>query len=75
VSSILSSETSAVAGAGNLVDCKIASRTLAILLFLGVVVAVVDSFGNSVTIGGLSSFGCSSVVLFVPGSSTRSRLA
>ena len=34
---------------------KTASKTLAILLFLGVVVAVADSFGSAVT----STFGCS----------------
>ena len=40
-------------------DSKTASKTLAILLFLGVVVAVGDSFGNAVTVGQLSTFGCS----------------
>jgi hypothetical protein len=56
-------------------DSKTASKTLAILLFLGVIVAVVDSRGNPVTIGGLSSFGYSSVIFFIPGSSTGSTLA
>ena len=65
-SSILSLETSVVAEAGNLVDYKTASKTLAILLFLGVVVAVVDSFSNPVAIGGLNSFDYSSAVFFVP---------
>jgi hypothetical protein len=39
-----------------------ASKTLAILLFLGVVVAAVVRFGNPVVVGGLSRFGCASVV-------------
>jgi hypothetical protein len=33
----------------------------AILLFLGVVVVVVDSFNSLVTAGGLSNFGCSAI--------------
>jgi hypothetical protein len=58
------------------VDFKITSKTLAILLFLGVVVVAVDSFGNLVTVGGLNSFGCSSAIeLFVSGSSTGPTLA
>jgi hypothetical protein len=44
------------------VDFKTASKTLVILLFLGVIVVVeaVVSFGNSVMDGGLSSLQCSS---------------
>jgi hypothetical protein len=49
-------------------------QNIAVLLFLGVVVVVASSFDNSVTVGGLSSFGCSSV-FFDPGSSTGSTLA
>jgi hypothetical protein len=56
------------------VDYKTASKTLAILLFLGVLVAVVDSFNNPVAIVGLNSFDYSSAVFFVPGSSTGSTL-
>jgi hypothetical protein len=51
-------EVSVVAGVGVFIDSKTASKTLAILLFFGVIVAVVDSFDNS-GFGGLSSFGCS----------------
>jgi hypothetical protein len=44
------------------VDFKTTSKMLAILLFLGVIVVdvAVVSFGNSVVVGGLSSFECSS---------------
>jgi hypothetical protein len=35
---------------------KIASKTLAILLFLGVIDVAVVSFGNLVVVGGLSNF-------------------
>ena len=42
-------------------DSKTTSKTLAILLFLGVAVVVVDSFDSPVTVGGLSTFGCSAV--------------
>jgi hypothetical protein len=43
------------------VDFKTASKTLAILLFLGIVVVVAPdvNFGNSVTVEGFTSFGCS----------------
>jgi hypothetical protein len=53
-----------------------ASKTLVILLFLGVVVAVVVSFGNPIMVGGLNSFGWSSAVeLFVSISSIGPILA
>jgi hypothetical protein len=55
-------------------DSKTTSKTLVILLFLGVVVVVVDSFGNPVTAGGLSTFGYS-VVFSDSGSFTGSALA
>jgi hypothetical protein len=42
-------------------DSKTASKTLAILIFLGVVVVVVDKFVSPVTAVGLSTFGCSVV--------------
>jgi hypothetical protein len=61
-------------GVGIFTNSKTASKTLAILLFLGVVVAVADSFGNSVTMGQLSNFGYSAV-FFGPGSSTGPALA
>jgi hypothetical protein len=38
---------------------KTSSKMLAILLFLGVVVAVLDGFDNPITARGLSTFGCS----------------
>jgi hypothetical protein len=68
-------EDSAETGVGIFTDSKTASRTLAIILFVGVVVAVADSFGNYVTVGQLSNFGCSSTVSFGPGSSTGPTLA
>jgi hypothetical protein len=74
-SSIFSPKASAEAEVGVFTDSKTTSKTLAILLFLGVVVAVVDSFGNPATVGGLSSFGYSSIVSFGPGSFTGSALA
>jgi hypothetical protein len=59
------------AGVGVYMDSKTSSKTLAILLFLEVMVVVVDSFGNSSTVAGLSSFGCPSAVFFGPDSFTR----
>jgi hypothetical protein len=50
-----SPEASAEVGGGVFTDSKRASKTLAILLFLGVVVVAADSFGNNVII----IFGCS----------------
>jgi hypothetical protein len=47
---------------------------LAILLFLGVVVVVVDSFDSPVTARGLSTFGCSAI-FSDSGSFTRFALA
>jgi hypothetical protein len=64
-----------VAGVGIFIDSKTTSKTLAILLFLGVVVAVVDSFGNSATTEGLNNFGYSSVVFSISSSFTASALA
>jgi hypothetical protein len=61
-------------GVGIFIDSKTTSRMLAILLFLGVVVVVVDNFGSSATNGGLNSFGCSSVVFSAFGSFTASAL-
>jgi hypothetical protein len=55
----LSSGASVEAGVGIFVDFKTASKTLAILLFLGVIVAAVVSFSNPVVVGGLSNFECS----------------
>jgi hypothetical protein len=55
MSSFFSPEASAEAGVGALMDYKIASKTLAILLILRVDVVVV-SFGSPVTSGGLSTF-------------------
>jgi hypothetical protein len=49
----------AEAGTGAFTDSKTASNTLAILLFLGVAVVVLDGFDNPVTTRGLSTFGCS----------------
>jgi hypothetical protein len=43
----------------SLADSKTTSKTLAILLFLGVAVVVLDGFDNPVTVGGISTFGCS----------------
>jgi hypothetical protein len=74
-SSIFSPEASAEAGVGVFTDSKTASTTLAILLFLGVVVAVADTFDNSVTVGQLSNFGWSSAVFFGLGSFTEPALA
>jgi hypothetical protein len=54
-----SPDASAVAGTGAFMDSKTASKTLAILLFLGVAVAVLDGLDNLVTTRGLSTFGCS----------------
>jgi hypothetical protein len=52
-SSTLSLGASVEVGLGIFVDFKTASKTLAILLFLGVivVVAAIVSFGNSVVVG------------------------
>jgi hypothetical protein len=44
-------------GTGAFIDSKIASKMLAILLFLGVAVAVLDGFDNPATARGLSTFG------------------
>jgi hypothetical protein len=44
---------------GAFTDSKTASKTLAILLFLGVAVVGLDSFDSPVTAGGLSTFGYS----------------
>ena len=54
-------DASAEAGVGAFTDSRTTSKTLAILLFLGVAVVVVDSFDNRVTVGGLSTFGCSAI--------------
>jgi hypothetical protein len=61
-SSTLSLGASVEAGVGIFVDFKTTSKTLVILLFLGVIVVVgaVVSFDNSVVVGGLSSLECSS---------------
>jgi hypothetical protein len=67
-------DASAEAGVGAFMDSKITSKTLAILLFLGVAVVVVDSFGSPVIAEGLSIFGCS-VVFSDSGSFTGSALA
>jgi hypothetical protein len=48
-------EASVEVGGGVFAYSKIASKTLAILLFLGVVVVVLDSFGKAV----INIFGCS----------------
>jgi hypothetical protein len=60
-SSDFSPDASAEAGTGAFIDSKISSKTLAILLFLGVAVVVLDGFDSPVTAGGLSTFGCSAV--------------
>jgi hypothetical protein len=73
-SSIFSLDTLTEAGVGVFMDYKTTSKTLAILLFLGVIVAVVDSFDNSVIAGGLNNFGCSAI-FFVSDSFTGSALA
>jgi hypothetical protein len=75
VSLIFSLEASVEAGVTIFRDSITASKTLAILLFLGVVVAVVDGFSNSAIIGGPNGFGCSYVVFLVSGSSTSLALA
>jgi hypothetical protein len=61
-SSTLPLGASVEAGVGIFIDFKTTSNTLSILLFIGVIVVVAAdvSFGNSVTVGGLRSFGCSS---------------
>jgi hypothetical protein len=75
-SSALSLGASVEAGVGIFVDFKTASKTLAILLFLWVIVAAVVSFGNPVVVGRLSSFKCSSAYeLFVSDSSAGPTLA
>jgi hypothetical protein len=51
------------AGTSAFTDSKTTSKTLAILLFLGVVVVVLDSFDNLVTAGGLNTVGCSATFL------------
>jgi hypothetical protein len=72
----LSSKASVAIGVGIFVDFKTTSKTLAILLFLGVIVVAVVNFGNLVVVGGLSSFGCSyAFELFASVSSTGSTLA
>jgi hypothetical protein len=73
-SSIFSPEASAEARVGTCMDSKIASKTLPILLFLGVAIVVVDSFGSPATSEVLNTFGCYAV-FFVPGSSTGFTLA
>jgi hypothetical protein len=61
-SSAFSSGASVEAGVSIFEDFKMASKTLAILLFLGVVVAAVVSFSNPLKVGGLYRFGCASAV-------------
>jgi hypothetical protein len=68
-SSIFPPEALAEAGVGIFTDSKKAPKTLAILLFLGVVVVLPNSLGNAVT----STFGCS-VAFFDSGSLTGSAL-
>jgi hypothetical protein len=58
-SSDFSPDASAEAGIDALMDYKTTSKTLAILLFLGVAVVVLDGFDNPVTTGGLNTFVCS----------------
>jgi hypothetical protein len=53
---------------------KASSKTLAILLFLGVAVVVVNGFDSPVIAGGLSTFGCSTA-FSDSGSFTGSALA
>jgi hypothetical protein len=58
-SSYFSPDASAEAETGAFTDSNTTSKTLAILLSLGVAVVVLDGLGNPVTSGGLSTFGCS----------------
>jgi hypothetical protein len=44
---------------GAFMNSKTTSKTLAILLFLGVAVVVLDGFDSPITTGGLSTFRCS----------------
>jgi hypothetical protein len=57
-SSIFLPEASVEVGGGVFIDSKTTSKTLAILLFLGVAVVVADSFGDAVT----SIYGCSATL-------------
>jgi hypothetical protein len=59
--SFFSPDALAEAGIGAFMDSKTASKTLAILIFLGVAIVVVDRFGSPVTAVGLSTFGCFAV--------------
>jgi hypothetical protein len=58
-SSEFSPDNLAEAETGAFTDSKTTSKTLAFLLFLGVTVLVLDGFDSSVTVGGLSTVGCS----------------
>jgi hypothetical protein len=58
---IFSTDASSEEGVGAFTDSKTTSKTLAILLFCGVTVVVVDSFDSPVTAGGLSTFCCYAV--------------
>jgi hypothetical protein len=60
-SSILSSEALEEAGVGTFEDFRIASKTLAILPFLGVDAGADANFDNPIMVGGLCSFGCCSI--------------
>jgi hypothetical protein len=62
-SSYFSPDASVEAETGTFTDSKTASKMLAILLFLGVVVVVLNGFDSSITVGGLSTFGCSAAFL------------
>jgi hypothetical protein len=74
VSSYFSLGASAETRVGAFMDSKTASKTLSILLFLGVAIVLVDSFDNLVTAVWLITFGCSAV-FFYSGSFTGSALA
>jgi hypothetical protein len=54
-----SPDASVETGTHAFMDSKTASKMLAILLFLGVAIAVLDGFDNPVTARGLNTFGCS----------------
>jgi hypothetical protein len=58
-SSDFSPDASAEAETGAFMDFNTTSKTLAILLFLGVAVVILDGFDTTVTSAGLSTFGCS----------------
>jgi hypothetical protein len=66
--------TSPEAGVSTFVDSMTASNTLAILLLFGVTAGIPDTFGSSVSYGGLRIFDCSAN-FFDSGSSADFALA